>query len=195
MWETIKENKWLVGALVAGVLILALLFGGSGGADSTATASAPVDGTDAANQYNAMLAQVNGAVQQSTIAAGAKADDNQALITIETIRAGVAENANTLAAQVAQFATAKSAEVQTTRDTLSAQVAASNNATQLGIVQSNNLTSSTNIATVANALVENQRTQANAIVQVSANQAQAQVGVAQASRPCDSYFFGLFSNC
>lgn len=192
MWETIKEHKWLVGGIVAVALLFVVLTGSS---DSGNAPQAAVDGTDAANDYNNMLAQINGAIQQSTIAAGSKADDNQALIEIETIRAGTADNANTLAAQVAEFTTKLSADVAKNRDTLSAQVSNKQIESQTQIVQSNNLASTTNMATLANALVANQRTQADALVSITQSQSAAQVGVANASRPCDSYFFGLISSC
>jgi hypothetical protein len=192
MWETIKEHKWLVGGVVAVALLFVVLTSSS---DAGTAPQSSVDGTDAANDYNNVLAQINGAIQQSTIAAGAKADDNQALIQIETIRAGTADNANTLAAQVAEFTTKLSADVAKNRDTLSAQVGQAQIASQTQIVQSNNLASTTNMQTLAGALVANQKTQADALVSISGNQTRATLGVAEASRPCSSYLFGLISSC
>lgn len=192
MWETIKTHKLLIGGIVAVVFVFVLIFGSSSSSTATATPTTgtATDPSIAANEY---LAQLSAQVQGQGIAASQDVTNQQtaAAVTGAQINSTTTDMANTLAAQVAEFETAANATTTQNHDTLSAGVAtnAQNNQTaQIGLI--------------TNALVANQQTQAqvsmayiNSLPTLVGEQAAAQVGVAQASRPCSSYIFGLISSC
>jgi hypothetical protein len=119
IWEQLKEHKFLVFAVIAGVIFLGYMRGSSSGSAATVDPNAPGgDNSLAAAQLGAQsemhATDVQGAAAQAQIAAGGHAAD---------LAYQLQSDANQLNANIANQQMADSLQYLTAHDTLQAQVA------------------------------------------------------------------------
>jgi hypothetical protein len=171
IWEQLKEHKFIVFAVIAGVIFLTYMRGTVSGSSATVDPNAP--GGDSSLQEAQLAAQstmhqtdVQGAAAQAQIAAGSH---------VAELSYQLQSDANQLNANIASQQMADSLQYLTTHDTLQANYA--NHALDASLQ-----------AKQIDATVQTQttRTLANALVQQAGIKAQAQVSVAQ-SQSCAWY--------
>jgi hypothetical protein len=161
VWEQIKEHKFVVMALVAGVIFLIWMRGGtSAGAAQVDPNASAGDNTLQAAQLDAQTqmhnTDVQGAAAQAQIAAGGHAAD---------LAYQLQSDANNLQANIASTQMADTLQALTTHDTLQAQVANHTIDAGLQVAQIQGATSTTNTRVLANAAVKQAQVTSAAAVQ------------------------------
>lgn len=118
MFAEIKKHPYLIGGVIVGIIVLFFL--SSSGSTSTAVDDS---GSDASAAQGISDAQANATaqVQLGGLALQANQQQTDAAVTVATLQAHTADNANTLAAGVASQQINASLDAQNTANTLQAQ--------------------------------------------------------------------------
>ena len=183
--DSVKSHPKLFGGVAIGaILLIVVLRMGSSQTVASAGSGQDASAVDSANQLQGLLASVQGQIAMAGVAAQAQKDHDAASIEALNIQANTTNAANTLAAQIASLQITKEAETTQQANSLAAHVAETNSNNQANIANIN-----------ANQSIQTTRAFVDGMVSIANANASGAVGVAQASRPCSSYLFGLISSC
>jgi hypothetical protein len=161
VWAQLKEHKFVVMALVAGIIFLVWMRGGTSASAATVDPNAAsADNTLQAAQLDAQTqmhnTDVQGAAAQAQIAAGGHAAD---------LSYQLQSDANNLQANLASTQMADTLQALTTHDTLQAQVANNTINAGLQVAQIQATASTQNTRVLANAAVRQAQVTSAAAVQ------------------------------
>lgn len=181
MFDEIKKHPYVIGGAVLGIIVLFFLVSGSGGGG--AVASAPADGESdvaAAEATNQASIMANAQVAAGQLQLAGLKEQIGGSISLATIQAHTADNANVLAAAVAgQQINAEHASVDLA-NTLSAQ-------TQQRYFQSTETLANINSAST----LANTQAIAGALVQQASIASQTTLGLAHENTDLSKYYASI----
>lgn len=180
--ETVKRHPYMTaGAIGGGVLLLFIVSRGGGGGGDTVYGD---DGAAAQTDIAAILAGVNQRAMEVEAGKIVALGDQATRIDIAKITADHTESVallqhNVMLADIGARETVALEQWKTQQNQNSLQAA----------------TQQAQIKAQADVSIATTQTLANSLVEMAKTNAAGAVGVAQASRPCSSYLFGLIQDC